>query len=95
MTDEKIIKPFDFQEFKQKMGLESCVSTPEDYSSIVDDDWYYVKGDGGMLGKDVKAKKIALFRVKTWKEYKEDQERIKQYIEDERRKRKEAEEQFF
>lgn len=94
MTDEKILKPFDLEVFIQKMGLESCISTPEDYSSIVDDDWYYVLGDGGMKGKDVKTKKIAMHRVKPWKQHKEEQEKLRQLLENEKRKREQAEDEI-
>ncbi len=90
---KKNMKKNDIDEIKRKLGIDKYpnINPPEDYSSIKDDKWYYILGDGGMLGRDVKANKITMTRVKTWREHKEDQIKVKQLIEDEIRKRELAE----
>lgn len=66
-------KKFDINVLKERMGLKGTnINVPEDYSSIHPDAWYYVLGDGGMKGKDVIAKHIAMHRVSTWAKHKED-----------------------
>lgn len=84
------------QEIKKKLGLDKLpnINPPEDYSSIQPEKWYYVQGDGGMLGKDVIAKKITMTRVITWYEYKQRQLRGKQMMEDEKRKREQWEQEY-
>lgn len=79
-------------EIKKKLGLDkfSCITPPEDYSSIVPDKYYYVIGDGGMLGSDVIKRKITMSRVQTWKEHKE---RVQRGIELMKKEKQERDEQ--
>lgn len=77
------------QELKKKMGLlgkPMYRKEDYDYSQIEPNKWYYVQGDGGMLGKDIISKRIAMIRVITWAEHKRQQQEFKKWKEEQERR---------
>lgn len=75
------------QQLKEKIGLNKIPmfnKEDHDYSKIDPSKWYYVQGDGGMLGKEVMEKHIAMCRVITWSEHKRQQREFEKWLKERR-----------